>query len=186
MSLTAVAEQAYLGIDLPEGMEPGFEATTYFDPENLVWSFGTHVAVVEVDPDSGEIEFERYVAVDDCGTQINPTIVEGQIEGGIAQGIGAALYEDTVYDENGTLLTGSLQDYALPKAEHIPPMDLEKTETPSPLNPLGVKGVGESGTVAAVPAVVNAVTDALEPFGVTHIDIPLTPEKVWRAVHDDE
>jgi carbon-monoxide dehydrogenase large subunit len=165
-------------------MEPGLEATTYFDPSNYTFPFGTHVAVVEVDPESGEIEFERYVAVDDVGNQINPKIVEGQIHGGVVQGIGQALYEEAVYDGNGNLLTGSLQDYAMPKAEHVPEMEWDSTVTESPVNPLGVKGVGEAGAIGAPPAVVNAVVDALEPFGVENIDMPLTPEKVWRAVHD--
>jgi carbon-monoxide dehydrogenase large subunit len=185
MTLAEVAEVAYEGASaLPEGMEPGLEATTYFDPSNYTFPFGTHVAVVEVDPGSGEIEFERYVAVDDVGNQINPKIVEGQIHGGVVQGIGQALYEEAVYDGNGNLLTGSLQDYAMPKAEHVPEMEWDSTVTESPVNPLGVKGVGEAGAIGAPPAVVNAVVDALEPFGVENIDMPLTPEKVWRAVHD--
>jgi carbon-monoxide dehydrogenase large subunit len=184
MTLQEVAEVAYDGTDgLPEDVEPGLEATTYFDPSNYTFPFGTHVAVVEVDPDSGEIEFERYVAVDDVGTQINPKIVEGQIHGGVAQGIGQALQEEAVYDDNGNLLTGSLQDYAMPKAEHLPDLEWDSTVTPCPHNPLGAKGVGEAGAIGAPPAVVNAVVDALSPFGVRNIDMPLTPEKVWRAVH---
>jgi carbon-monoxide dehydrogenase large subunit len=139
---------------------------------------------VEVDPDSGEIEFERYVAVDDVGTQINPKIVEGQIHGGVAQGIGQALVEEAVYDGNAQLLTGSLQDYAIPKADLIPEIEWESTVTPCPHNPLGVKGVGEAGAIGAPPAVVNAVVDALAPFGVDNVDMPLTPERVWAAVDD--
>jgi carbon-monoxide dehydrogenase large subunit len=185
MTLQEVAGVAYRGTDgLPEGMQPGLEASTYFDPDNYTFPFGTHVAVVEVDPGSGEIEFERYVAVDDVGTQINPKIVEGQIHGGVAQGLGQALQEEAVYDDNGNLLTGSLQDYAMPKAEHLPEMEWDSTETPSPHNPLGAKGVGEAGAIAAPPAAVNAVVDALAPLGVDTLDMPLTPENVWTAIRD--
>jgi carbon-monoxide dehydrogenase large subunit len=183
LTLAEIAEVAYGGVaDLPEGMEPGLEATTYFDPPNYTFPFGTHLAIVEVDPDSGEIAFERYVAVDDVGTQINPKIVEGQIHGGVAQGIGQALQEEAVYDDNGNLLTGSLQDYAMPKAEHLPDVEWDSTVTPCPHNPLGVKGVGEAGAIGAPPAVVNAVVDALAPFGIDTLDMPLTPERVWNAV----
>ncbi|WP_128906349.1 xanthine dehydrogenase family protein molybdopterin-binding subunit [Halorubrum amylolyticum] len=185
MHITEIAEQAYLAHDMPDGVEPGLEATSFYDPDNFVFPFGMHAAVVEVTPDTGEIEFERYVAVDDVGNQINPKIVEGQIHGGVAQGIGQALYEAAEYDDNGQLLTGSMQDYAVPKAEHIPEMETDSTVTPSPHNPLGVKGVGEAGTIAAPQAVVNAVVDALEPFGVDHIDMPLKDEKVWRAIHEN-
>jgi carbon-monoxide dehydrogenase large subunit len=178
-----LAGAAYLTGDIPEGMEPGLEAQTYYDPENYTFPFGTHVAIVEVDPQSGEVEIERYVAVDDVGNQINPKIVEGQIHGGIAQGVGQALYEGAEYDENGSLITGSMQDYAVPKALHIPEMETESTVTPSPHNPLGVKGVGEAGTIAAPQAVVNAVSDALEPFGVDSVEMPMTEERVWRAVN---
>ncbi|WP_232703286.1 xanthine dehydrogenase family protein molybdopterin-binding subunit [Halobacterium wangiae] len=183
MGIKDVAAQSYLAHDIPEDEEPGLEATSFYDPDNFVFPFGTHVAIVEVDPESGEIEFERYVAVDDVGNQINPKIVEGQIHGGVAQGVGQALYEGAEYDENGSLLTGSMQDYAVPKAEHIPEMETESTVTPSPHNPLGVKGVGEAGTIAAPQAVVNAVSDALEPFGVDGVEMPMTEERVWRAVN---
>jgi carbon-monoxide dehydrogenase large subunit len=182
ITIQDVAGASYLAHDIPEGMEPGLEATSFYDPENFVYPFGTHVAVVEVDPDSGEIEFEQYVAVDDVGNQINPKIVEGQIHGGIAQGIGQALYEGAEYDENAQLLTGSMQDYTVPKAEHIPELETDSTVTESPVNPLGVKGVGEAGTIAAPQAVVNAVADALEPFGVEGVEMPMTAERVWRAV----
>ncbi|WP_313691853.1 xanthine dehydrogenase family protein molybdopterin-binding subunit [Halorarum halobium] len=185
LDIANVAQAAYLAHDMPEGMEPGLEATSFYDPDNFVFPFGTHVAVVEVDPESGEIEFEQYVAVDDVGNQINPKIVEGQVHGGVAQGVGQALYEGAEYDENGTLLTGSMQDYTVPKAEHIPEMDTDSTVTPSPHNPLGVKGVGEAGTIAAPQAVVNAVSDALEPFGVDGVPMPMTPERVWNAVEDN-
>ncbi|WP_435347620.1 xanthine dehydrogenase family protein molybdopterin-binding subunit [Haloarchaeobius sp. HRN-SO-5] len=182
MGIKNVAQQAYLAHDMPEDIEPGLEATSFYDPENFVFPFGTHVAVVEVDPDSGEISFEKYVAVDDVGNQINPKIVEGQIHGGIAQGVGQAIYEGAEYDENGTLVTGSMQDYAVPKAEHIPEMETDSTVTPSPHNPLGVKGVGEAGTIAAPQAIVNAVSDALDPFGVDHVEMPMTAETVWKTV----
>jgi len=185
VTIQETAAIAYHDVDqLPEDVEPGLDATTYFNPSNYTFPFGTHVAVVEVDPDSGEIEFERYVAVDDVGTQINPKIVEGQIHGGVAQGIGQALQEEAIYDDNGNLLTGSMQDYAVPKAEHLPDIEWASTVTPCPHNPLGVKGVGEAGTIGATPAVVNAVVDALSPLGVDTIDMPLTPERVWTAIDE--
>jgi carbon-monoxide dehydrogenase large subunit len=182
MRIEAVAEQSYLAHDMPADVEPGLEATSFYDPENFTFPFGTHAAIVEVDPDSGEIDVERYVAVDDVGPQINPKIVEGQIHGGVAQGVGQALYEGAEYDENGTLVTGSMQDYAVPKAEHVPEMELDHTVTESPHNPLGVKGVGEAGTIAAPQALVNAVSDALDPFGVDAVEMPMTPERVFEAV----
>jgi len=184
MTIQEVTQEAYLARDIPDGMEPGLEETSFYDPENFVFPFGTHIAVVEVDPESGEIDFENYVAVDDVGPQINPKIVEGQVHGGVAQGVGQALYEGAEYDSNGSLLTGSMQDYTVPKAEHVPAMETDNTVTPSPHNPLGVKGVGEAGTIAAPQAVVNAVTDALQPFGIDHIDMPLSSEAVWGAVND--
>jgi len=182
VSFQEVARAAYSG-NHPEDVDAGLEAASYYDPPNFTFPFGTHVAIVEVDPDSGEIEIERYVAVDDVGEQINPKIVEGQIHGGIAQGIGQALYEDVVYDDNGQLLTGSLQDYAVPKAMDLPELETKTTVTPCPHNPLGAKGVGEAGAIGAPPAIVNAVIDALQPLGVGDIDMPLTPERVWNAVH---
>ncbi|MDS0297792.1 xanthine dehydrogenase family protein molybdopterin-binding subunit [Halogeometricum sp. S1BR25-6] len=183
LGIAEIAQQSYLAHDMPDDMEPGLEATSFYDPDNFVFPFGTHVAIVEVDPESGEIEFEKYVAVDDVGNQINPKIVEGQIHGGVAQGIGQALYEGAVYDGNAQLLTGSMQDYAVPKSLHIPDMETESTVTPCPHNPLGVKGVGEAGTIAAPQAVVNAVTDALQPFGVDTVEMPMTAERVWSAVN---
>lgn len=184
MTFKEVAYQAHQGHDLPEDMEPGLEASSWYDPVNFTFAFGTHVATVEVDPDTGEVEFDRYVAVDDCGVQINPKLVEGQIHGGTAQGIGQALYEGVEYDENGQLLTGSLQDYVVPKANQVPEIETEETVTPSPHNPMGVKGVGESATLGSTPATVHAVLDALEPFGVEHIDMPLTNEKIWQHIQD--
>jgi carbon-monoxide dehydrogenase large subunit len=180
-----VAGAAYLTGDVPDGMEPGLEATTYYDPENYTFPFGTHAVIVEVDPETGDIDIERYVAVDDVGPQINPKIVEGQIHGGVAQGLGQALYEGAEYDENGQLVTGSMQDYNVPKAFQIPEMELDHTVTESPHNPLGVKGVGEAGTIAAPQAVVNAVLDALEPFDVENLQMPLTNERVWQAINEN-
>lgn len=183
-SFQEIALQAYLAHNLPEGMEPGLEATAFFDPQNFVFPFGTHVAVVEVFPETGEVKLLRYVAVDDCGHRINPLLVKGQVEGGVVQGIGQALFEEAVYDENGQLLTSSYMEYAMPKAPYLPAIEHDATVTPSPVNPLGVKGVGEAGTIAATPAVANAVMDALKPFGIRHLDLPLTPEKIWRALRD--
>ncbi|MDI3316589.1 MAG: xanthine dehydrogenase family protein molybdopterin-binding subunit [Bacillota bacterium] len=185
-TIQQVALQAYLAWNLPEGMEPALEASAFYDPSNFVYPFGTHVAVVEVEPATGQVKLLRYVAVDDPGRVINPLIVDGQVHGGVVQGIGQALWEGAVYDENGQLLTGSMMDYALPRAGFLPPIETYRTETPSPVNPLGVKGVGETGTIASTPAVVNAVMDALAPFGIDHLEMPLTPEKIWRAVREAE
>lgn len=177
-----VALAAYLAKSLPPGMEPGLEASYFFEPSNFTFPFGAHIAVVEVDPETGEVHFRRYVAVDDCGRVINPMLVDGQVHGGIVQALGQALLEEAVYDENGQLLTGELTDYAIPKATDVPWLETDRTETPSPVNPLGVKGVGEAGTIAATPAIVNAVVDALAPLGIRHLDMPLRPEKIWRAI----
>ena len=180
ITIQEVALQAHVATKLPAGMEPGLQATSVFEPSNFTFPFGTHVCVVEVDTQSGEVEILRYIAVDDCGKVINPLIVDGQVQGGIAQGLGQALLEEVVYDEDGQLITGSLMDYAVARAEDLPPLEFARTETPSPVNPMGVKGVGEAGTIGSTPSIVNAVVDALAPFGVTHIDMPLKPEKLWR------
>jgi len=177
-----ISMAAYLASNLPEGMEPGLEATTYYDPPNFTFPFGTHVAEVEVDPETGTIEIIGYSACDDCGRQINPMIVEGQLHGGITQGIGQALYETAVYDDNGQLLSGSMMEYHVPTAADVPAFALDHTVTLTKTNPLGVKGIGEAGTIASTPAIVNAVIDALSPLGITHIDMPLTAEKVWGAI----
>jgi carbon-monoxide dehydrogenase large subunit len=169
--------------NMPEGMEPGLEASAFYDPPNFVYPFGAHVAVVTVDPDNGLVELQRYVAADDCGPQINPMIVQGQIHGGVVQGAGQALWEGAVYADNGQLLTGTMNDYVLPRAHMVPDIETISSETPSPHNPLGVKGIGETGTIASTVTIYNAVIDALRPFGVTHIDMPLTPQKVWQAIH---
>jgi len=184
LTIQEVATEAYLAHDVPEDVEPGLEETAFYDPEGFTNPFGTHVVVVEVDPRSGEIEFERYLAVTDCGPRINPTIVDGQIHGAIAQGLGQARYEEVIYDDNGSLISGSMQDYAVPKATQMPAIETDETVTPCPHNPLGVKGVGEAGTIASPPAVVNAVVDALEPFGVDHLEMPVTDQTVWEAVRD--
>ena len=177
-----IALMANVAWNLPQGMEAGLEASSFYDPPNFTYPFGTHIAVVEVAPETGHVELKRYVAVDDCGPQINPVIVEGQVHGGVVQGIGQALWEEAVYDSNGQLLTGSLADYAIPRADMLPEIDVLSTVTPSPHHPLGVKGIGEAGTIASTCTVYNAVIDALEPFGVQSIRMPLTPERVWRAI----
>jgi len=182
--LQQVVDAAY-GYKQPiPGIEPGLDATSFYEPQNCTFPFGTHVAVVEVDPETGVVKFLRYVAVDDCGKIISPLLVEGQIHGGIAQGIAQALYEEVVYDENGQLITGTLMDYAVPRAHMLPRYELASTVTPSPVNILGVKGVGEAGTIGSTPCIVNAVVDALAPLGIRHLDMPLKPEKVWRAIRD--
>jgi carbon-monoxide dehydrogenase large subunit len=173
---------AFMGDKLPPGLEPGLDATRRFEPPNFVYPFGTHVCVVEIDSETGQVKIVRYVAVDDCGKVLNPMIVEGQVHGGIAQGMAQALYEEVVYDEYGQLLTGTLMDYAVPHAEQVPHFELDRTVTETTVNPLGVKGVGEAGTIGSTPAVVNAVMDALASFGVEHIDMPLRPEKLWKAM----
>ena len=181
-TLAEIALQASVAYDLPEGMEPFLDETSYYDPPNCTFPFGTHIVIVEVDPDTGIVDLKRYVAVDDCGNVINPLIVDGQIHGGIAQGIAQALYERAVYDENGQLVTGTLMDYAVPAAHMLPPYETARTVTPSPVNPMGVKGAGEAGTIASAQAVMNAVIDALSPFGVKHMQMPATPENVWKAI----
>lgn len=175
------------GSGLPEGMEQGLEAVTYFDPPNFTWPFGAHVCVVEVDPETGRVEIQKYVAVDDCGNVINPTIVEGQIQGGIAQGIGQALFEGVVYDpDSGVMLTGTMLDCLVPTANEIPDVEMDRTITPSPTNDLGVKGVAEAGTIGAAPAVINAICDALEPFGIRHIDMPARPALIWKLIQESK
>ena len=178
-----IALMANLAWDMPEGMEPGFEASAFYDPPNFTFPFGTHIAVVEVDKQTGHVDLQRYFAVDDCGVQINPMIVEGQVHGGVVQGAGPVLWEGAVYDEDGQPLTGSMLDYALPRADNLPDIEVSSNTTPSPHHPLGVKGVGEAGTIASTATIYNAVMDALRPFGVAGMDMPLTPEKVWRAIN---
>ena len=184
VTIGAVAGAAYLAADLPEGMEPGLSEDHVFDPPNFTWPFGTHICVVEVDTETGRVTIPKYVAVDDCGPVVNPEIVDGQLHGGIAQGIAQALYEEAVHDEDGNPLTTTMADYMIPGPPEIPNMILDRTETPSPTNPLGVKGIGESGTIGSSPAVVNAVIDALSHLGVTHVDMPASPMKIWTAIQE--
>lgn len=184
LTLGAIADLAYRGEALPEGMEPCLEATAHFRPANFTSPFGTHVCVVEVDVETGDVRILRYVAVDDCGRAVNPRIVEGQIHGGVAQGIGQALLEGAAYDDAGQPLAASFLTYATPTAADLPSFDVELHETTTRINPLGARGAGEGGTVGAPPAVVNAVVDALAPLGIRHIDMPLLPVTVWRAIRE--
>ena len=181
-TIPEIAFSAWTAHSLPPEVEPGLEATYVFDPPNFTFPSGTHVCIVEIDSETGESEILKYVAVDDCGNVINPMIVDGQVQGGVAQGIGEALYEEAMYDDQGQLLTSSMHSYRIPSAAELPPIVTDRTTTPSTTNPMGVKGVGEAGTIAAPAAVVNAVVDALAPFGVTDIQMPATPERIWRAI----
>src|SRR6266481_3854994 len=181
-----VALMAYLAHNMPKNLEPGLEAISFFDPGNFVFPFGTHVCVVEVARDTGQVKVVRYLAVDDLGRVINPMIVDGMVHGGIAQGVSQALWEHAEYDENGQLITGSFMNYAMPHADDLPTFQVGRTETPSPVNPLGIKGAGETGTIASTAAVANAVMDALSPFGIRHIDMPLTPDRLWEALRGRE
>jgi aerobic carbon-monoxide dehydrogenase large subunit len=182
VSFKEIAFAAYRAMKMPPGLEPGLLATYFWEPPNFTFPFGAHIVITEVDRETGDIDLKRYVAVDDCGNILNPLIVDGQVHGGIAQGLGQALWEGVVYDDNGQLLTGELMDYSVARAKMMPWIESGHTVTPSPVNPLGVKGVGEAGTIGASPAVVNSVVDALSPLGVRHIDMPLTPEKIWQLV----
>jgi carbon-monoxide dehydrogenase large subunit len=177
-----VALMAHLVHNYPADLEPGLEASAFYDPKNWVYPFGTHIAVVEVDPETGHVTLRRYIAVDDCGPAINPLIVEGQVHGGVAHGTGQALFENATYDDQAQLTSGSFLEYTMPRADDLPAFEVGSTVTPSPHNPLGVKGIGEAGTIASTAAVANAVVDALRPFGITHLDMPFTAEKVWRAM----
>jgi carbon-monoxide dehydrogenase large subunit len=184
MALGDVAGAAYVPENLPDGMEPGLDETAFYDPENFVFPFGAHACVVDVDAETGKVEIVRYVAVDDCGPAINPMLIDGQVHGGITHGVGQALFEQVHYDEAGQLVTGSFVDYALPTAAELPSYETDRTETRSPVNSLGVKGVGEAGTIAGSATVTNAVIDALRPLGVTYMDMPLTPMRVWMAINE--
>lgn len=183
-TIPEIAFSAWHAHALPAGTEPHLNATAVYDPPNFTWPAGTHICIVEVDTETGATDILRYVAVDDCGTVINPMIVDGQMHGGIAQGIAEALFEEAIYDESGNLITSSMSQYLVPSAMEIPEMTLDRTETPSSTNPLGVKGIGEAGTIASPPAVINAVIDALSHLGVTDVGKPATPERVWRAIKD--
>jgi carbon-monoxide dehydrogenase large subunit len=185
MALAEISGVAHVQPELmPEGTEPGLEETSFYDPQNFVFPFGAHACIVDVEEDTGKVKVVRYVAIDDCGPAINPMIIDGQVHGGIAQAIGQALYEHVMYDEDGQLVTGTFVDYALPTAAELPSFETDRTETPSPVNSLGVKGIGEAGTIAATPAVLNAVVDALRPLGVTYLNMPLSSESVWNAIQE--
>ena len=184
MSVTDAALSAWTAHNLPDGLEPGLEDTYVYDPPNFSWPAGCHIAVVEIDTETGVVDLIRYLAVDDVGTVINPMIVDGQVHGGIAQGVAQALYEEAIYDEAGNLSTGSMLSYLVPSAVELPNFELERTESPSPTNPMGVKGVGETGTIASTAAVMNAVVDALSPYGVIDVEMPAKPETVWGAIQE--
>jgi carbon-monoxide dehydrogenase large subunit len=181
--LADVALAVFAAHNLPDGVEPSLDSDAAYDPANFSFPHGTHLCAVEVDTETGATKIRKYVCVDDVGVPINPLIIEGQVHGGLAQGIAQALFEEAVYDESGNLTTGTFVDYTLPAASDLPSFTTDRTETPSTTNPLGVKGVGEAGTIASTPAVVNAIVDALRPFGVNDIRMPATPERVWRAIH---
>ncbi|HEY8283666.1 MAG TPA: xanthine dehydrogenase family protein molybdopterin-binding subunit [Chloroflexota bacterium] len=181
VSVARIAQAAHDPGKLPEGMDPGLETTASFDPGAVTAPFGTHIAFVEIDRDTGVVSVIRYVAADDCGTIISPVLVDGQVMGGVAQGLAQALFEEIVYDGDGQLMTGTLMDYVVPHAHQIPSVTMVHTHTATPLNPLGVKGIGEAATIGSTPAIVNAIHDALAPHGIRHLDMPLTPEKLWRA-----
>ena len=182
LNLSDIAARAYSD-RLPDDIDTGLEGTDFFRPPDFIYPFGTHIAVVEIERETGLISLREYYSVDDCGPRISPLLVEGQIHGGLAQGIGQALLEEIVFDDQGQLLTGSMMDYAMPRADNFPPFTINKTVTATTLNPLGAKGIGEAATIGSTPAVVNAVVDALEPFGVRHLDMPLTPRRIWEAMN---
>jgi carbon-monoxide dehydrogenase large subunit len=178
-----IAAYAYVPVPLPPGLEPGLSDEAFWEPANNTYPFGCHISMIEIDRETGEPTLLKLVAVDDAGTLINPLIVEGQIHGGLAQGIGQALIEEVVYGDDGQLLTGSFMDYGLPRAIDFPRFELDATVTPTPVNPMGAKGVGEAGTLGSTPCVVSAVVDALSEFGVTHVDMMMRPEKLWRIIN---
>ena len=182
LSLAEIADKAYSD-ELPDEIDPGLESTGFFKPDGLIYPFGAHVAVVEIDRETGHVRLRDMFTVDDCGPRVSPLIVAGQVHGGLAQGIAQAMLEEVVYDENGQILSGSLMDYAIPRADDLPNFTIDKTETPTPLNPLGIKGIGEAATIGSTPAIANAVADALKHLGVRHVDMPTRAERVWKAIH---
>ncbi|MBA3288715.1 MAG: xanthine dehydrogenase family protein molybdopterin-binding subunit [Acidimicrobiia bacterium] len=184
MPLAAIAFEAFTAHNLPDGLEPNLEAQVSYDPPNFSWPFGTHMCVVEVDVETGDVEVLKYVAVDDCGVQVNPLIVEGQVHGGVIQGLAQALYEEAVYDSEGNLKTSTLAEYMVPAASDVPPVTMGHSVTPSPTNSLGVKGVGEAGTIGAAPAVINAIVDALSGLGVRDVPMPASPFTVWKVINE--
>jgi carbon-monoxide dehydrogenase large subunit len=181
--LAAVAFEAFSAHNLPDGVEPTLQAEATVDPDDFSYPHGTHLCAIEVDTETGKSKIRSYVAVDDVGVQVNPLIVEGQVHGGLACGIGQALYEGVEYDSDGNLLTASFADYLIPSAADLPSFTTDRTVTPSSTNPLGTKGVGEAGAIASPPAIINAIVDALRPMGVTDVKMPATPENVWRAIN---
>jgi carbon-monoxide dehydrogenase large subunit len=183
VGITDIAFAVFMAHDLPEGVEPNLDSEATYDPENFSFPHGTHLCATEVDTETGHVTIRRYVCVDDCGTVVNPLLVEGQVHGGLAQGIAQALYEGIEFDETGTQTTASFADYLLPSAVDLPSFTTDRTETPSTTTPLGVKGVGEAGTIASTPAVVNAIVDALRPEGVNDVEMPCTPMRVWQAAN---
>ena len=186
VTFATIAGASYRAMKLPPGTDPGLVATKFWEPSNFTYPFGAHIIVSEVDKETGHITIDRYLAVDDIGNIINPLLVDGQLHGGAAQGLGQALWEQAVYDDDGQLITGEFMDYAMPRARNMPWIESSHTCTPSPVNPLGVKGVGEAGTIGSTPAMVNSVVDALAPLGVRHVDMPLTPEKIWKIVSESK
>lgn len=184
MPLAAIAFEAFTAHDLPDGLEPNLEAQVTYDPPNFSWPFGTHMCAVEVDTETGAVEILSYVAVDDCGVQVNPLIVDGQVHGGVVQGIAQALFEEAVYDADGNLTTSTLADYLVPAASDVPPITTGHTVTPSPTNQLGVKGIGEAGTIGSAPAVINAIVDALSDLGVRDVPMPASPLNVWNTLNN--
>src|SRR5579864_2904273 len=181
-TMNQIALAAFSSLELPQGVEGHLDASVVYNPPNLTYPFGAYICVVDVDPETGAVKVRRFIAVDDCGPRINPMIVEGQVHGGLADGLGMALMEVIAFDTDGNCLGGSFMDYLLPTSLECPAWELGETVTPSPHHPIGAKGVGESATVGSPPAVVNAVIDALRPYGVRHADMPLTPAQVWRAI----
>jgi len=179
-----VALAVFAAHNLPDGVEPSLDSDASYDPENFSFPHGTHLCAVDIDTETGMVKIRKYVCVDDIGTPINPLIIEGQVHGGLAQGIAQALFEEAIFDDHGNLTTGTFVDYTLPSAADLPSFTTDRTVTPATSNPLGVKGVGEAGTIASTPAVINAVIDALRPLGVKDIRMPATPERVWRAIQE--
>ncbi len=184
MPLAAIAFEAFTAHNLPDGMEPNLEAHVTYDPPNFSWPFGTHMCAVEVDTETGAVDVLDYAAVDDCGVQVNPLIVEGQVHGGVIQGLAQALFEEAVFDSDGNLQTSTMAEYLVPAASDVPGLKLDHTVTPSPTNQLGVKGIGEAGTIGAAPAVINAIVDALSGLGVRDVPMPASPQNVWKAIQE--
>jgi carbon-monoxide dehydrogenase large subunit len=182
ISITEIAAGAYM--NKPDGEEPGLEAINYYDPPEMTYPFGSYIVIVEIDRETGEVDFEKFVAVDDCGNRINPMIIDGQIHGGLAQGIGTAMMEHVTYDDNGNITGGDFMNYLLPTAMEIPNFETGHTVTPSPHHPIGAKGVGESPTVGSPPAIVNAVVDAMSHAGISHVEMPMTPDVVWEKLNE--